>query len=223
MKYLLSIGTACLLMSASYAQKGFYIAPYAGAGTGNIFASYIIDDHNGHYTSRHTSGILSNSFRAGIGYRYKNWYFESGIQYMTSGYEMEDLVFVLTSDPVTGVTTIPGSERTRQMHIGIPLQTGYHIPLCRKLTLVPGVGILTNYMLGASSETRIDNVTSKKNWAKESLDNYGRFSVWGLASLQLEYKIDRRSSLIGGPGLQYKPGNNNAYTLQLNLGIRIGV
>lgn len=230
MKYLIPLCLAGLLSSSVHAQNGFYLAPSAGAGISNTQHHYTTYDNTGAATSTHTSSIFSYNFRAGIGYRYKNWRFESGLQYISNGYLMNDLVFGSGFDP-TGTVQTYGSYKTRLNHIGIPLQVSYNILLSRKLSLVPGAGFITTYTLGGTYETNEGGgMVRTGDWTKKALDDYGRISVWGQASLQLEYKINQKISLFGGPSLQYQffksSGGGigkNPYNLHFNLGVKISL
>lgn len=229
MKYLIPLCAAGLFSSSVHAQNGFYLAPLAGAGISNTQHRYTTYDNAGIATSTHTSSIFSYNFRAGIGYRYKNWRFESGLQYMSNGYLMKDLVFGSGYDPATGTIQSYGSYRVRLNHIGIPLQVGYSIPLSRKLSLIPSVGFITTYTFNGTYETNEGSSVRTGDWTKKSLDDYGRISVWGQASLQLEYKVNQKISLFGGPSLQhqfFKDGGGlwkNPYNLHFNLGVKIGL
>jgi hypothetical protein len=61
------------------------------------------------------------------------------------------------------------------------------------------------------------------------LNGYGRFTVWGLTGLQLEYKLNNKVSVFGGPSLQYRlftTGDNtdgDFYNLNFNLGMKFNL
>lgn len=228
MKKLIPLLAISMLSSTVFAQNGFYLSPSAGAGIGSSFLRYTAFDNKGNATTNSASSIFSYNFTAGIGYRYKNWRFESGLQYISNGYLLKGLVFGSDFDPSTGTVQFYGTHKTRLNYIGIPLQLSYSIPLSRRLSLVPTAGIIASYALNGTYETQEGGMTRTGSWTKQELDNYGRISIWGQASLHLEYKINEKISLFGGPSFQYlfKSGNGigqNPYNLHFNAGVKIGL
>lgn len=214
MKRKLTFLAACILTTTVYAQSGFYLSPSIGAGTGS---------QSPFSSTPHYGQVLSKTAQIGIGYSYGRWRFQSGIQYFQSG-------FSFTNRP-PDVIGIPGSEgyRLTLNHIGIPLQVGYAIPLSSRLSLVPHAGFVAAFAFSGSSEIKNDVERYKGSLPGSSIDQYGRFSLWGQAGLQLEYKINDKISLSGGPSMQYMligSGNGyekNFYNLHFNLGAKINL
>lgn len=140
-----------------------------------------------------------------IGYHYKNWRIASGVEYLTSGYQMNNLV--LNPDPA-GYKTGQDKYKMTYGHLAIPLQVGYSIFPHRKLSVVPYLGVLVSYNLSAKTYAKIDDGEQTIKWSKEDFDNvYNRISVWGSAALYLEYRLATRISLYGGPSLKYMFSN----------------
>lgn len=96
-------------------------------------------------------GIFSYSGNINAGYKLNHWRLEAGIQYSTSGYKLDELVYG-SSFPNTNEY---GSIETRYRHLSIPVKVGYEIRLGNKFNLIPFAGIITSYNLGATSITNI--------------------------------------------------------------------
>jgi len=231
MKKLSAFLIAGMFAASAPAQNGFYLAPSVGAGIGSQTGSFSVLDANGDYTSKHKSSVLSYSAQIGIGYRYKNWRFQSGIQYISHGYQMKGLLFSTGFDPANPSVVTPGVYKVRFNQIGIPLQAGYAIPLGPRLTLVPGIGVMGAYLLSAQSALQHNGSSSPTDWDSGWLKKYGRFTLWGQVNAQLEYKLSNKISLFGGPSVQYEfahldnsaRNNQHAFNLHFNAGVRINL
>jgi hypothetical protein len=230
MKYIPALLITSMFSLSAYAQNGFYIAPSIGAGISNATKSPYAVGVYGYAASNHKSAVFSNNLQFGIGYRYKNWLFQTGIQYFKSGYKIDNLVFGTDFDPNNDNISGSGSYTIKINQIGIPLQVGYAIPLSNKLSLVPYVGVLSSFTFSGSSKLNEPGKLPKNSeLSGAALNDYGRFTFWGLAGAQLEYKLSDKVSLFGGPSIQYKLGstsNNNQqnfYNLNFNLGLKMNL
>lgn len=227
--------TGALTLSAK-AQDGFYLSPSLGVGATNVKQNYSYTNASGNTITR--SSLINYNAKIGIGYKYKSWRFQTGLQYLQTGYELNDLLFSSVFDPSQPVATGAGEYQLRFHHLGIPLQVGYVIQPKKKFSLVPSIGILTTYNLMAKSSLRADNnAESRYTWSRERFNNeFNRFSLWGTANLHLEYKLNNKITFFAGPSIQYMISNfeknpENAmiksrqrnYTINLDLGVHIGL
>lgn len=228
MKYLTSFVLAGIFSISASAQNGFYGAASAGAGMGNMKSDITYHDQQGTTVSQ--SVVSSYNARLTLGYQYKNWRVQMGLQYLKTGYQLNNLLFGTDFDP--GLTTLSFSTGKYKMtydHFGIPVQIGYVIAPTKKLSLTPYLGVLTTYNTGATSVIHETGKETVNNWSKEAFDKrYNRLSVWGTAALYLEYKLSNKVSLFGGPSLQYMLSNFNKvsgsqrnYNISLDLGVKI--
>lgn len=232
MRYLITLLAAGLLSASAHAQNGFYASASVGAGMAGA--------NRRHYNPNNAPGVLDQSGITGfnakgsLGYRYKNWRLETGIQYLRTGYQLNNLSFSSDFDPNKTLITGTGKYRVTYGHIGIPLSIGYAFPLSKKLSLVPSLGILASYNTGASTWTKEGGTERKGTLSGDIFKNeYNSLSLWGTAALHLGYKINDRISLFGGPSAQYmissfykEPSNNMNFTAaqrNYNINIDLGV
>lgn len=214
---------------SAYAQNGFYLAPSTGAGISNATKSVYALGVDGYASFNHKSAIFSNNIQFGIGYQYKNWRFQTGIQYFKSGYKIDELVFGTDFNPTYKSISGSGSYKVAINQVGIPLQVGYAIPLSSKLSLVPYVGVLSSFTFSGNYQFNEPGKFTNNELSGAALNDYGRFTFWGLAGAQLEYKLSDKVFIFGGPSVQYKLGstsNNNQqnfYNLNFNLGLKFNL
>lgn len=228
MKFLSTLLFAGLLSLPAYAQNGFYFSPSAGAGIGSSTMSIYSIGLSGTSSTNSRVVILSTNLQLGIGYQHKNWRFQSGLQYFQSGYKIKDLTFGSDFDPNnpagSGGT---GSYKITINQVAIPLQVAYTIPLGNRFSLVPHIGALAAYTFSGTSRIDGNGGVTSKSLSGAALNDYGRFTFWGQAGVQLEYKLSDKISLFGGPSAQYMlggTGNNNEknfYNIHFNLGLKI--
>lgn len=205
MKTLLLPIAAILLSASTYAQNGFYLAAGGGAGLSNTGGN--------NYAGMGDVGqspIFHYSARLTAGYQTGKWRLQTGIQYLTSGYELNGLLFGTDFYPNAPTATGTGKYRITYKHIGVPVELAYAIPLGPRFHLVPTLGLLTTYNLGA------DTWLQEKEGAKATRgtlpadffkSQYNRISLWGTAAFRLEYKLSNRVSLFGGPYANYMVSN----------------
>jgi hypothetical protein len=97
MKKLCLLLATALCWGASHAQNGFYLAPHIGAGISQVKPSVAESPFIKGNASR--SWILCFNAEVGIGYRYKNLRIQSGIQYLTSGFQLDNIHIHQDPDP----------------------------------------------------------------------------------------------------------------------------
>jgi hypothetical protein len=231
MKKTIFLAGAVILAIPAFAQNGFYLSPSVGAGIGNTKQDFFSLDPNGNKIKR--TAVFSYSGSLNLGYKLNHWRLEAGIQYSTSGFKYDYLVF----GNIFPDTTPNGSAEIRYRHLSIPVKVGYEIKLGNKFTLIPFAGIMTSYNLGATSVTDIPGEGKKTNsWTKEEFDyDNHRITIWGTAALRAEYKLSNRVSVFAGPSVQYMISNllkspysnpiynasQRNYTINLDLGVKI--
>ncbi len=229
MKYTTVLLSSLFLTSMTYAQNGFYLSPSVGAGFSNA-SKYVAPDPVFNVPGSSAKGpVFSKTAQMGIGYSYKHWRFQTGIQYFQGGYKTDDLIFKPQTD-----ATVPGTATGKEYRfivnqVGIPLQVGYAIALSPRLTLAPYAGVLTAFSFSGSSRVSNSTEAMKGGLDGGAVNDYGRFTLWGQAGVNLEYKLNNRISLTGGPSFQYRlagTGNRdtkNLYNINFNLGAKINL
>ncbi|PSK89229.1 outer membrane beta-barrel protein [Taibaiella chishuiensis] len=226
MKHLSALLLTGLALSPAYAQNGFYTSGSVGAGLSN-FGNPVYIASTAYEMTPDRSPVLSGNFQLGLGYQYKHWRFQTGLQYIRSGFRVHGVNF--GSDSYFGPSTIrgEGSYKLTFNQLAIPLQAGYAIPLSKRLTLVPYAGLLLAYTVSGNAEHQVGKEVQSTGISDAGLKDYGRFSLWGTAGMQLEYKLNNRLSLYGGPAVNYRlrtTGYGNepgTYNLNFNLGLKI--
>lgn len=233
MKKTLFLAGAVMLAIPAFSQNGFYLSPSVGAGISNTKQDFFSTDPNGNTIKR--GSTLSYSGNLNIGYKLNHWRLEAGIQYSTSGFKYDNLVFGNNFPD----TTSQGSVTIQYRHLAVPIKVGYEIRLGNKFNLVPFAGIITSYNLGATSVTDIRGEAKRTDsWTKEQFDyDHHRITIWGTAALRAEYKVSNRISVFAGPSVQYmisnllkSPYSNPAYdaaqrnyTINFDLGVNINL
>lgn len=229
MKHLSALLCSGLLTIPAYAQNGFYLSPSVGAGMSSSSPSSYGTTSDGYSVLMDKTPIPAYNMQIGIGYQYKNWRFQSGLQYFRSGFKIGGLSFNTHFNPFDPAVLTNGSYNISISQIGIPLQVGYVIPLSKKLCLVPYAGLLGALTFAGNSRHDEHKQITNRSLSGAELNGYGRFTVWGLAGLQLEYKLNNKVSVFGGPSLQYRlrtTGGNtdgNFYNLNFNLGMKFNL
>jgi hypothetical protein len=223
---------AGMLTMQANAQSGFYLAPSIGAGMSGVKQNYFSIDHKNGF-SPDSKAIFSYNARLGVGYNYKKWRLETGLQYSVTGYKIE-MIFLGIDFP----SGPAGTTETRYQHLSVPLRLGYSIRLSDRLHFVPYAGILASYNMGARTITEIPgSLKSDYRWKSKDFKNqFNSIAVWGNLALQLEYKTSDRISIFGGPSAQYMISNflktpDNAlykasdrqYSVHIDLGVKIGL
>ncbi len=217
MKKVFSLWVVCLLCQAASAQNGFYIAPSFSAGTGYV---------HGQDQSSRQLGLFSYQASAGIGYQYKNWRLQSGLQYFSSGTR-----YTLGGDFALRNPEGPVFLQQQYTHIGIPLLLGYTFFPQKSFHLVPFLGLTTSYNINVREDSRGLLRTMEY---RPFTAMYHRISLWGNAQVFGEYQVNNKIHVFGGPTLQYMlsgfnkapeygttSANQRNYNIRFELGARI--
>jgi hypothetical protein len=194
--------------AAVVTKGGFYLSPHLGAGISKVNPAPEILDVFALSKAPSQSAIFCFNASLNIGYRYKNWRIESGIEYLTSGYQMNNLNLTLDPDPAGYKRDGQDKYKMTYSHVAVPLRLGYVICPNKKLSLVPYVGVLVSYNMSAKSAVTVNGNGDKTTWSKADFDeSYNRVSIWGTANLYLEYRLSNKISLFGGPSFKYMFSN----------------
>jgi len=197
MKYVVFLLAAGMLSITAKAQDHFYLSASSGLSLANLH-------NNMNYTDPVTQGsVATYNINLGVGYQYKHWRLQTGIQYLETGYKLGHMDI----NPITGIGFWSENDdyRITFRHLGIPLQLGYVINLGNGFTLVPEIGALTTYNFNARSEIKIVNGGENSHtWTGDDFKNrYRTISLWGNAGAHLEYKLNNTFSVMAGPSVQY--------------------
>lgn len=201
MKKVLLLASTGLLSVVAFAQNGFYFSPSIGAGISKVNP----DIQTAQGISQ--SGLMSYQGTLGIGYQLKRWRIQSGIQYLTSGYQLNNILSGSGFDPLNPNQSGHDKYRMSYTHIGIPIQIGYTIAPHKKWSLVPYLGIIMGYNTRAAAGTITSSMVTSPLTKAEFDNRYNRLSIWGTAALHAEYKVIDRVSLFGGPSFKYMLSN----------------
>ncbi len=212
-----------LLAHQASGRNGFYVSPSAGVGVSRLRLNYLLPD--GVKFDRRAENVLSYNATLGMGYNYKKWRLEMGLQYALTGYQVTCLS---PGFPDNTRTT------TRYEHLNIPLRLGYNIGLNNRLSFVPYAGIVVGYNIGARTITNYPPAPELEHgWSADEFKNsYNRFYLSGSLALRLEYMINHRISIFSGPSAQYmltrfmkmpsemKP-SENIFMAHMDLGLKV--
>jgi hypothetical protein len=114
----------------AYAQNGFYLSPSVRAGMSSSSPSAYGTAPDGSSILMDKTPIPAYNMQIGVGYQYKSWRFQSGIQYFSSGFKVDGFHIQEHFTPVDPlVSKDSGSYNVSISQIGIPLQVGYALPL----------------------------------------------------------------------------------------------
>jgi hypothetical protein len=224
-KYLLLI--LCLCSAASYAQNGFFLQPEIGAGFSNTIWK------PGIYPQQ----VSIFSYRAGmdIGYKTGKWQFITGLAYLRTGVKVLSgtIYYFENNEYLLPIITPPENITDYNPHILVPLKIGYEVlRFSDKLSLTALLGAEISYNIQRTFLTQVTVMpgTYPVNKDVESRQDFNRSGnnsgTMGLAQVNLEYKLNNRVSLTGGPSFQYMFSsmlnfrNEYDYALLMNIGLK---
>jgi hypothetical protein len=210
-------------------QGKVYIMPTAGIGLSNVSQDYNKDQ----FHDLNKSGIMNYNIQVGVGYCLGKWRIETGLQYLVSGFKHTGLLFG-NSYPNGSAN---GFIEYKYLHLNVPLQVGYTIPVSAKFSFVPMVGMALGYNMDEHITVDYDEVRYTNNMGRQAFKSiYNTISVWTKTGVRLEYKINNRFQLIGGPNFQYMltnlykvPDNvvyeaaQHNYSLNFDLGLKVSI
>lgn len=210
-------------------QGKIYIMPTAGMGLSNVSQDYA----KGQFSDLKKSGIMNYNIQIGVGYRLERWRIETGLQYLVSGFKHTGLLFG-NSYP-NGAAN--GYIVYKYLHLNVPLQVGYTIPVSSKFSFVPTVGMALGYNIDQHTTVDYEDVRYTNKMGRQAFKSiYNTISVWGKAGFRIEYKLNNRFDLVGGPAFQYMftniykvPDNapykasQHSYSLNFDLGLKVNI
>lgn len=203
MKHITSLLVLGLFSLSSFAQKGFYLAPSIGAGisNGGMRMTYSAVDMQTLRDQYNFKNVFSYKVGMSIGYQCHHWRFQTGLQYLTRGFKLDDQPFLpLNIDPSNNILS---DLSINYKHIVIPLQIGYQLNLSRKLSLVPYLGLMVGYNTGGIISLNTEGKIARERMTKEIFDNVNhRLSLWTTVVFHVAYKVNNKISLFGGPSYQ---------------------
>lgn len=195
-KHLFLLLLIFIITTNTFAQKGLYIKPYIGAGIadlgGNPFGKTWA---NGERDIAMTGGIE-------LGHSSKKWHKSIGISILRIGAAGEIQYKRNT------MTTIQNF-KIRFLHILMPLKLGYEFRM-NKLSLTPELGVAPAYTLNAT--VNISNLTTGETNTAPLANferDFRRFSLFGLAGINLMYHFNRHLSLSIAPSYSLMISNNS--------------
>jgi hypothetical protein len=230
MRSLVLLVSAALLATVSNAQSKFYAVPIAGIGYSDAHQDFFHANWNGGDLNKKKSG--NYNLQILVGYQWRHWSIETGLQYLETGYKYPDLTFG-GSYPVI----IYGSAKLSNSHLNIPLHFGYVINTKSKFSIVPTLGVDVGFNLDERSYNVIgDDKHSVKTPSEDFKKTYNTVSVWGNAGVRVEYKLSQRFAVVAGPQFQYMISNflnvpadaayhasQRNYSLDFNAGVKVNL
>jgi len=175
--------------------KPFYLTPVASTGTGN--ASQNIDAPGSGITTPKPKSIITHNIGMNFGYLHNKLRFEAGLQYGSSGYKYLE-------------KALPGAQKNSSIsvtysHLSIPIQVGYEVQLNKEVKMIPKLGLLTSYNIGATEKQFLQGSQPSKRDMSSSVfnDNYNKISLWTTAAVHFEYAVGPRVGVFAGPSFQY--------------------
>ena len=148
-----------------------------------------------------------------------NFRYRAGIEYLTTGYTgAGSFIYIQSITPTTG----GGYHQIIFRHIGIPLALGYQLRLSKHMSIVPELGLLGTYNLGASDMRDVYGATRiNHDWEpvpqKDFNDTYKRYSLFGTAKLALHYKV-KKWVCFAGPSFYLMTSDLSKHPLQFPFG-----
>ena len=146
-------------------------------------------------------------------------------KYVTSsGYYNIDPNF--NGAPVTG-DSIQSERATHSLRIiSIPLMTGFKIS-SKSFSIIPALGIVTNYIAGAKVKTTLTNAGNTDNLSIKRLSGMHHFYFDFVAQTDLQYRISKKWSINLIPSLKYAmtpvTKDNVVKTFPYNFGVGAGI
>jgi hypothetical protein len=202
MKHIAVTALIFLISFSANAQDGFYLAPAIGAGLSTSHHPLTITNDKGSTSSYNRGVVLSYNVDGGIGYKYKHWYFQTGIQWVKNGYCIKDVVRdVSLRSQYNPSITRSSSYNVAYDQIGIPLQIGCEMVLGPTVKFVVYAGVYTSYTFSGSYRYPHKGPATESHPEGSSLAEYGKINVWGIYNCQFEQKLNSSVSIFGGASL----------------------
>ena len=184
---------AIVITTTASAQYNLYLKPMIGYGLSN---SYL--------PKAGTEEQFTNAYNAGlhIGIENARWRFETGIRYFTTGYQYKE-AFVTRPDDPFGRFIDVDYIRCMYRHIGLPVAVQLKKRLSEKLSILPSIQLIPAYNTGVTYSMSPRIYETEHVSGQEFTSTFHRFSVFGGAAINFEYKISDMLAVTAGPALQY--------------------
>ncbi len=223
----------CFASISSFGQNGFFLEPGLGLGYTNVRASNPPDQYPFQYGAEgwynRSKNIFSYNPSLLIGYKHKSWSLTTGISFLKTGYNEDQLYFMDlgTNEPNDKITEF-------YYHIMVPLIFSEQFNIGKHFFIRPGFGFAVSYNTTAIEnfeETGIYyNAGAGKNQplTKDEFDQiYFRFIGWEILRLQAGYKVNDRVNIIAGPEYQFMLSSfikdNDNYELNRAATFKVGI
>jgi len=199
MKHLFLFVLAIGIHGAATAQDDFYLKAEGALGATRMYNAGTAGV-NGEVSK--ATGTFRSALTAGIVQR--QWLAEVGIGIgRTGGRYSNNLLFEGDFDSSGNI--IPGAGSIYEAkflftHFSVPLTVGYSIPLNRHLSLQPRVGLEGAWNAWATRKIGLNGSLREEGRISDlEFDaTFKRFTLFGAAALQLQYRINPRIALYGG-------------------------
>lgn len=231
MKKLLVI--VCLAASTAYAQPGYFIKPYIGVGIGGSRTNrFSVANNPLVLRESHKSILLCPAAGMMVGRHTRYWDLSVGLGYQESGYVQK----FVTNEFVS--LNVKYAERTR--HLVLPVVADRRLQLGNGCILTAGLGVVASYNFSITVKSKINREginsyqTERHSYPPSRFGNSRKiFTANALARVQLSWPLNKRTTLMAGPELQYmipsmvRGSNGNIYqhnyTATINAGLYMAV
>jgi hypothetical protein len=133
--------------------------------------------------------IIASNISASVVVKDHHFRYRTGVEYLATGYTGAGFfIYYNGTVPNSGI----GDYQIIFRHIGIPIALGFELKISKHLSLLPELGLLATYNLGASDMRNVYGAT-KGNHDWEPLPQsdfdktYKRYSLFATANLPLTY------------------------------------
>lgn len=180
----------------AYSQTGLYLKPYIGAG---------MSDWGGYPFKKSPFGNRGKGLSGGVelGHASRRWHKSIGVNLLRVGIAGQTTFVNLNN------TSVQSEKFTAaHQHILVPVKFGYEIDL-GKISLIPEIGVAPAY-LTASTIAVTDAETHEVKRDKLIFSGTGvrRFSLFGIAGINLAYNINNHVTITVAPTYYLMLSNN---------------
>ena len=185
----------CFFISTTTFSQKLFLHPYVGGGIAGVSSTGYLGKLDGKPDMATTAGVQ-------LGYKISKLRLSIGATWLTTGEKLnQPVVFTSLTYPM-GYDSAHVTYTYK--HILIPIKVGFEFRL-GKLSVIPSLGIAPAYNLGEYRHLK-SITTGKKDVLTlgSTFDNQlKRFSLFGLASVQLAYNINKHIAITLSPTYTY--------------------
>lgn len=184
MKKLILSTIAIFCFTICSAQTGLFIQPYVGGGVTSIH-------HYPYYFK--TNPISSQLLGIAIGKNIGLLRLETGLSYLTVG----DQLILGPEYSLPHSNIISYNRRVQHSYISVPVKVGIDLWSSKRLSVIPTVGALPSLNIISSVKEKTVTKSSKKTERNYNYFGYATelFALFGSASLNIEYRLNKHMSL----------------------------